>query len=72
MPLPFFPSSLSPTPYPFRRLLRRLRIAGGAYPIYPLLWDNDRAQRNLVLIKENKGDPEEKLRVLPKIAELFW
>ena len=23
-PLPFFPSSLSPTPYPFRRLLRRL------------------------------------------------
>ena len=22
---PFFPSSLSPTPYPFRRLLRRLR-----------------------------------------------
>ena len=24
IPLPFFPSSLSPTPYPFRRLLRRL------------------------------------------------
>ena len=25
IPLPFFPSSLSPTPYPFRRLLRRLK-----------------------------------------------
>jgi len=24
IPFPFFPSSLSPTPYPFRRLLRRL------------------------------------------------
>ena len=24
IPLPFFPSFLSPTPYPFRRLLRRL------------------------------------------------
>ena len=26
IPLPFFPSSLSPTPYPFRHLLRRLGI----------------------------------------------
>ena len=26
IPLPFFPSSLSPTPYPFRRLLRRLIV----------------------------------------------
>ena len=28
VPLPFFPSSLSPTPYPFRRLLRRLQGNG--------------------------------------------
>ena len=41
-------------------------------PFNPLFWDNDRAQRNLVMIKENKCGWEEKLRVLPKIAELFW
>ena len=32
-PLPFFPSCLSPTPYPFRRLLRRLLRRGGAFQI---------------------------------------
>ena len=32
IPLPFFPSSLSPIPYPFRRLLRRLRSDSGDDP----------------------------------------
>ena len=41
-PLPFFPSSLSPTPYPFRRLLRRLLrplsvICPGKLPTCPAL-----------------------------------
>ena len=33
-PLPFFPSSLSPIPYPFRRLLRRLQNPPIRWPIH--------------------------------------
>ena len=33
IPLPFFPSSLSRTPYPFRRLLRRLTPARSLLPV---------------------------------------
>ena len=34
IPLPFFPSSLSPIPYPFRRLLRRLQNPPIRWPIH--------------------------------------